>query len=120
MRSEAREQEAIFNWAKFCSIKYPELNLLFAIPNGGSRHPLEAVNLKKQGVKSGVPDMLLPVPKCGYHGLFIELKSGKNKATDNQKFWLTELEKQGYKAILCYESENAIKEIEKYLQIIET
>ena len=43
--------------------------------------------MKRQGVKAGVPDICLPVARNGYHGLYIELKAGKNKATKNQEKW---------------------------------
>lgn len=39
---EANEQEALFRWAWFMRGKYPELDLLYHIPNGGSRNRIEA------------------------------------------------------------------------------
>ena len=57
---------------------------MFHIPNGGSRNKLEASNLKKQGVKAGVPDLFLPVGRGSYHGLFIELKSAKISRLKNK------------------------------------
>ena len=48
--------------------------LYFAVPNGGSRHKLEAINLKKQGVKPGVSDMVVLLKD---KILFIELKRQK-------------------------------------------
>lgn len=77
IQHEAREQEALFRWADFAAGTMPELKLLYHIPNGGSRNKAEAANLKRQGVKAGVPDLFLPVPRGGYHGLYIELKFGK-------------------------------------------
>lgn len=53
--------------------------------------------MRSEGLKSGVPDLCLPVARSGYHGLYIELKAGKNKPTDNQLAWLEVLEAQGYK-----------------------
>lgn len=76
---EADQQRKLFQWTTFIRTKYPEIDLMFHIPNGGSRNKLEAANLKKQGVKAGVPDLFLPVGRGSYHGLFIELKYGKNK-----------------------------------------
>ncbi len=60
--SEASEQIKLMEWCKWQEHKYPELQLLYHIPNGGSRNAIEAKNLKRQGVKPGVPDLCLPVP----------------------------------------------------------
>lgn len=109
--TEAEEQAALFAWASY----YPELKYLYAIPNGGSRNVIEARNLKRQGVKSGVPDICLPVASGGYHGLYIELKVGKNKASENQKRWLEYLNKAGYKTKVCYGFQEAKETIANYL-----
>jgi len=47
---------------------------LFHIPNGGNRNPREAARLKRMGVRPGVSDYCLPIPRGIYHGLFVELK----------------------------------------------
>lgn len=39
--TEAQEQMTLFSWAAMQSGKYPELNLLYHVPNGGSRHKAE-------------------------------------------------------------------------------
>ena len=119
-KSEATEQERVMRWAAIGSITVPELELLHHIPNGGSRNQLEAANLKRQGVKAGVPDLCLPVPAGGFHGLYIEMKFGKNKRTEKQRWWLEQLEKQGYKAVVCWSAESAIKEIITYLGVKES
>ena len=85
------------------------------IPNGGKRDKRTAVALKRQGVKAGVPDICLPVARNGYHGLYIELKAGKNKATKNQEKWQVFLNDQGYYAVICYGWHEAAKVIEEYL-----
>ncbi len=113
---EAKDQEAIFAWAKIRESVYPELKLLHHIPNGGSRNKIEGANLKRQGVKAGVPDIYLPVPRGKYHGLYIELKHGKNKLSDLQREWLAWLNDQGYLALCIHGWEDAIKSIENYLK----
>src|SRR4051812_28710500 len=66
-------QVAVFMWINQTGQhQFPNLNLLFAVPNGGLRHIATAANLVAEGVKRGVPDLVLPVPVAPYHGLFIE------------------------------------------------
>ena len=94
---EDAEQRIIFQWAAMETAARPELGLLYAIPNGGKRAMKTAIALKAQGVKSGVPDMCLPVARGGYHGLYIELKRQKGgTVSETQKSWITALTEQGY------------------------
>ncbi len=114
---EAAEQEVLIQWCEWRQVKYPELKLIYHIPNGGSRNKIEAVNLKKQGVKAGVPDLCLPVARKGFHGLYIEMKYGKNRITKYQKEWLEDLKKQGYFVAVCYGAYEAEQVITEYLEI---
>jgi hypothetical protein len=113
--SESTEQQALFEWAEIAAKKTPELKLLFAIPNGGKRNITTAARLKKEGVKSGVPDICLPVPCGKYHGLYIEMKVGRNKPSVNQLWWIEQLQRQGYKVDVCYGWGEAVKVIAEYM-----
>lgn len=115
--SESVEQICLFRWAAFSSGAMSELELLYHIPNGGKRDITTAKRLKAEGVKAGVPDICLPVPSGGYHGLYIELKAGKNKTTENQDRWLQALEENGYFTAVCYGWKEASKAITDYLKI---
>ena len=115
MKPEAEEQATLMEWASFMKYKYPGLKMLFHIPNGGSRNPIEAAHLKKQGVKPGVPDLFLPIPNGKYHGLFIEMKAKQGRIMENQKMWIRWLNANGYKAVICWGCDHAIKTIEEYL-----
>jgi len=114
--SESEEQITLFEWAALQLRRYPDLEFLYHIPNGGHRHATTARRLKAEGVKAGVPDVCLPVPKGIYHGLYIEMKAGKNKPTDNQGRWLAVLSANGYCAVVCHGWEAAAKVITKYLE----
>lgn len=98
--SEHAEQVSLVQWF---DKEFPKLRgRLFAIPNGGHRHPAEAARLKLEGVRAGVPDLFLPVPAGGKHGLFIEMKREKGgRLSPEQKDWLTFLQAQGYEAQCC-------------------
>ena len=86
---------------------------MFHIPNGGSRNKAEAANLRRQGVKPGVPDIFLPAPRGNYHGLWIEMKVGKNTAYQNT--YIDYLNGSGYRAAVCYGADEAIRVITEYL-----
>lgn len=116
--SESGEQVALFQRAESHFAEYPELRLMFAIPNGGSRHKAEAANLKRQGVKAGVPDICLPVARQGYHALFIEMKKDSGKPTREQLDWVASLEKNGNKAVFCFGQEEAWQTLTDYLSRI--
>jgi len=114
--SEHDEQVLIFKWARLSEGRWPELALLFAIPNGGHRHKAVAAKLKAEGVRAGVPDMCLPVARGRYHSLYIELKHGRNKATAAQMRWIVELRAVGNCTGVVYEFEGAKALIEDYLR----
>ena len=117
-RSEHSDQVAIFQWAALQSGAYPELELLFAIPNGAAmKSKRHAVRMKAEGLKAGVPDMFLPVARGGYHGLWIEQKYNRNTPSDKQEWWLDRLHEQGYLAVVCYSTDESIKVIQEYLGI---
>ena len=113
---EHHDQVALFRWAGYQSKRLPELALMFAIPNGGKRNKATAGKLKAEGVKAGVPDICLPVANGKYHGLWIELKAGRNKPTQPQVQWHMRLSQQGYRVAVCYSWEAARDVIEEYLR----
>ena len=115
MDTEHKHQAALFRWAEYQSKRLPELALMFAIPNGGHRHPATAAKLKAEGVKAGVPDLCLPVARGEYHGLWIELKAGRNKPTPPQVQWHMRLSQKGHRVAGCWGWEAARDVIEEYL-----
>ena len=104
-------------WCQLQERKYPELKLMFAIPNGGHRSITTASKLKKEGVKAGIPDLHLPVARGEYHSLFIEMKAGKNKATAHQIKMMELLSTSGNFCIICYGAKEAIEATQKYLSL---
>ncbi len=109
------EQCALIDWAKLNSARAPELALLFAIPNGGDRHPAVAAKLQAEGVQSGVPDLCLPVARQGYHGMYIELKAPGGAASEAQEEWIAALRAQGYWAAVVVGWAAAARKICLYL-----
>lgn len=111
---ESAEQIKVIN---YCELKGFPYDLIFHIPNGGSRNVIEASNLKKQGVKAGVPDLFLPVPNGGFFGLFIEMKSTRKgaKTSESQNKWIKKLTEQGYKCAICHGFDEARACLDNYI-----
>ena len=111
--SEHEEQAKLFGWTR----NHPKLPWMFAIPNGGLRNKATAARMKQEGVKAGVWDIFLPIPSQGYNGLFIEMKYGKNRLTDEQKDFGDYVSGQGYCTAVAYSAEEAIEIIDDYLSL---
>ena len=115
--TEAQEQKALFEWADYAKGRYPELELLYHVPNEARRSYALGRELNAQGLKSGVPDICLPVPRGGYGALYIEMKRRKEgRLSDNQRVWLNGLNCAGNKAVVCKGWEEARNVILEYLK----
>lgn len=122
---EHYEQVALFRWASLLVGRHPDLDLMFAVPNGGHRHKAVAGKLKAEGVKRGVPDVWLPVPMGRFHGLVIEMKKrrgpkgGTNGSvvTPEQREWLDALHAKGYRTVVCHGFDEARAAIVGYLAL---
>lgn len=114
--TESREQKTLFEWAKLMEGRWPELGLLYHIPNEGKRSRTTGARMRAEGLRSGVPDICLPVARGGHHGLYIELKRVKNsRVTKEQLEWISALVAQGYVAAVCRGCDEAISLITDYL-----
>lgn len=116
--TEHDEQKALITWADLQAGKHPELHLLYAIPNGGARSKATAGKLKAEGVRSGVPDLCLPVPRGSFHGLYIEMKRSKRGSTSaTQKWWHMALTGLSYQVRICKSFEEAKTVLQEYLAL---
>lgn len=109
LTTEDNEQEAV--------IEYCELKHIIAvhIPNESKRSVAYGAKMKRMGLRKGFPDIFIPTARKGFHGLMIELKRDiKSRVSSEQLAWITYLNKQGYKALVCYGANEAINEIERY------
>lgn len=114
--SESVEQERLFQWAEGMSVVHPELISMYHIPNEGKRKRSTGARLKRMGLRKGVPDICLPVARCGCHALYIEMKRLKDgRPTQDQLDWIELLTKQGNMAVICKGWEVAAELIESYL-----
>ena len=115
---EHDEQVALIQWSEYALPAHPELALLYAIPNGGKRSRAVAAKLKAEGVKAGVLDLCLPVPRGTFHGLYIEMKRRHGGVLSaDQTYWRDQLSAQGYQTYVCKGWESARDAIIQYLAL---
>jgi len=108
---ESKLQQQCVKWF---NTQYPK-HLLFAIPNGGYRSVIEAKIMKGEGVISGVADLFLMFPNSKYNGLFIEMKYGSGKLTENQKEFESKATFYGYEYIVCRTINEFMNTINNYI-----
>lgn len=115
--SEHGEQAAFFEYLERMATRHPEFDYAFHIPNGEMRDKATAGKLKSAGVRAGVPDVLVPVVRKPYAGLWLEFKVGRNGLSKEQKAFQAFLLQQGYLVVVCYSSLEAIDAVERYLGV---
>ena len=111
---EARMQIEFFRQVPLFFPRLPD-KLLFAVPNGGSRHKIEAANMKRQGVKAGVADVILQIPKKGFASLCLEFKTKTGRQSKEQREYQRQVEMAGSKYVVVRSVEEAIFVMKKYL-----
>jgi len=110
--SERDEQIKLFQWIKLNPKIKP---FALYIPNDGKRSPHLGAIYKRMGLRPGTSDIFIAIPNKSHHGLWIELKWGKNKATPAQLEFINDMRSQGYCAEVIWGADNAIDLIKGYL-----
>ena len=107
------EEEATIAVVEYCYMRgVPVAH----VPNEGKRSPQQGARLKRMGMSKGFPDLVIPIPRGDYHGLYLELKVGEGKTSAEQKRWLNILSANGYASTACWGVDEAINTISRYLK----
>ena len=85
-------------------------NLIFSIPNGGTRNKIEAMKLKKTGTLAGVSDLIIMVSN---RIIFLELKTEKGIQSEVQKNFQNKVEALGFEYLL-------IRNLKEYEDLMQT
>jgi len=83
--------------------------------NGEARDAITGSKLHKMGVRRGVLDLWLPVPRPGHCGLVIELKAPGGRMSKDQKVWEEFLSGRGWKVELAESFQECIDATVSYL-----
>ena len=96
--------------------------MLFSIPNGlpifDKELRVKIYNrLNREGLKAGVPDLFLALPRGIYHGAFIEIKYDSDGLRKKQADMIRALEQQNYRCVVVRSVDEFIEIIDEYLRI---
>lgn len=90
MWNESTMQQNLFKWIDTRAQTAKWMSTIYHPANGGHRHISTAERLKREGVRAGIPDVIIPNPIVAddgtikYVGMAIELKVGTNKLSKSQ------------------------------------
>jgi len=106
--SEHDEQVTFCQYLDFVHLTY------FAVPNGSNKSMTARRKFKAEGLKAGVPDMVILIE--GGKTVFIEMKRKTGgTVSKEQKQWLERLRVLGFDAYVCKGAKEAIEAVQKYL-----
>lgn len=116
--TEAKEQKKV---AQYCDQRFN--GYWWHTPNGGHRPGPATIYLKQEGLKNGIPDIVIVAPfvrqgERAYVGTAIELKapytnpSRRQYPTLFQRFWLIALKWAGFYTAVCWGADETIDLLE--------
>jgi hypothetical protein len=107
---------AFFDWVRVKAQSDPRYELIIHVPNEAKRSWWLGRRMKRKGIASGIPDILVLYPSKGFNGLAVELKrTPKLHATENQITWLNRLTKYNWHCALCFTADAAMGIVENYI-----
>ena len=112
--SEREFQAAVIAECDLRAVLEPEYAMVYHIANENSH--------RQPGVRGGVCDLCLPVLRVGateiYGACYIELKTGKNTLSGNQRLWIERLRAEGNFVEVVWDDLDRVMSIfEEYLAI---
>lgn len=103
-------------WGYFSNIVKIDHRLMYAVPNAGAGASKgQAGKMKAEGVKPGIPDVNLDVPRNGFHGLRIEFKRRGVPAKPHQLEVIDLMRGQGYDVQIVRSVDEAMRVVMAYL-----
>ena len=106
--SEETIHKTVMEWVRL----HPMLKgLVLHFPNEGRRTKRFGGLLKELGMRAGVVDLLIAMPRHGYGGAWLELKSANGILSPLQKQFLEDMSQQNYFTAVCWSINEAINTI---------
>jgi hypothetical protein len=118
--TEREDSMAVMAWARLMveTGQEPRLALLRCGFEGLRLSMGLRMQVKKQSISTGWPDLSISVACHGYHGCFVEVKRLKGGVLqDDQKIMHELLREQGYYVEVCKGADATIRFLKEYLDI---
>ncbi len=102
-------------WNEFPETRY----CLFHVANEIDRpdsNPMLGARRRAEGIVRGVSDLILMLPRKGYHALCIEMKTETGYQSSFQMDWQKIVESNGYRYVVCRSVEQFRDILTEYLR----
>ena len=104
-----KESNVQIGCVRWFTLQYPDY-VCFSVPNGGIRTRRNAQTLKREGVLSGVSDLIVLMPG---KALFVEIKTEKGRQAATQKEFQSKVESLGFTYYVCRSIDDFVEAITK-------
>lgn len=109
--TEFEIHKAVIDWLNL----YPAIRkFVIHIPNEGRRSQNYGKRLQALGMRKGASDLFIALPKRGFHGAWIELKSHKGRLSPDQRKFLDDMAEQDYFTQVCWSLDEAMHTLSWY------
>jgi hypothetical protein len=109
---EDKIQTVCVKWFDF---QYKKLKPLLYCNYNNPRNAIQGAKLKKMGMRKGIPDLFLALPRGLCSGLYIEMKTSTGRLSKEQKEYAETLKSVGFHWELVRSFDEFKSVIEKYL-----
>lgn len=103
-------------WTWFFYTYRDERAYYLRIEVGGQRTAIQQGILKAEGAKAGTNDIFIALPLNGFHGFWLEVKTEKGRATENQKDFQKAMKARGYHCVFGYGLDDCKQKITEYME----
>lgn len=119
LKSGALSEETIHKLTINFISEHPILSefkrLIIHFPNEGKRSLRYGALMKSLGMRKGVADLFIAVPRHGFGGAWIELKSVDGVISQEQEHFIADMKEQNFYTNVAWSVKESIDVIEWYL-----
>jgi len=115
--AEETIHKVVMEWISVHTVIKQFKRLILHYPNEGKRSQRYGKLLKDMGMRKGVVDLFIAVPRQGFGGAWIELKSADGVLKPEQKEFLEDMAAQNFYTAVCWSIDEAIETISWYFGI---